>query len=135
MPEGVTASPSSSFSRSPYPHPRSDKLKQAMNPAWLRAHDNRVSPKNCPQELISISDSPRPLNEIEDLGSVYRAEEVDDIDKLNDLFTYFNEDVAGPSRVGPGRGKDIRMFPGIRDHLYDLEPEGKDDAEMNEASS
>lgn len=111
-----------------------------MDPVWIRAHNKtttstRASPRH--QELISISNtSPRPYDDVEDLGSVYRVDEIgNDTKKFNDLFTFLNENVAGPSMVGRGRGKDIRMFPGMRDeYLYDPILEDEDSMDIDGTS-
>lgn len=133
--KGVTKSSSHSW-RSFFRHPATDeRIKKLLDPAWLWAHNrtiNSVKITSHPQELIFIFDSLRPHNEIEDLGSIYRANEVDDIEKLNDLFTFFNEDEAGPFKVGWGQGKE---FPGIMDYLNDPEPEDKEDMKIDEAFS
>lgn len=34
-----------------------------------------------------------------------------------------------------GRGKDIKMFPRIRDHLNDPDPKGEDDMNLSKGSS
>ena len=132
--EGITTSSSdSSHQSSSRPSPRQKKLTEFMKPGWLRAHKKTVDsfvPQD--QELISISDSsPRPIRLAEDLGSVCPIEgRDDDAEKLNDLFTYLNENQAGPSRQGRGRGKDINLFSGIRDCLND--PEDQEDQESED---
>ena len=98
--EGVTASSSdSSHQSSSRPSPRQKKLTEFMKPGWLRAHKKTVD-SFVPQdrELISISDSsPRPIRLADDLGSVCPIEgRDDDAEKLNDLFTYLNENQTGP---------------------------------------
>ena len=128
--EGVTASSSdSSHQSSSRPSPRQRKLNEFMKPGWLRAH-KKTNASSLPQnpEFISISDSrdssPRPIQLADDLGSVCPVgDKIDDVEKLNNLFTYLDQDQAGPSRLGRGRGKDINLFPGIRDCLNDPETE------------
>lgn len=39
----------------------------------------------------------------------------EDVEKLNNLFTYLDPDEAGPSRLGRRREKDINLFTAIRD--------------------
>lgn len=135
--ESVTASPSHSSGPSSASHLNSDeRIKKLLDPSWLRAHNKTTNPTktaSIPQELITISDtSPRHLNDIEDLGSIHRADEVgDDINKLNDLFTFMDQNEAGPSRLGRGRGKYIRLFPGIKDHLNDPNPEDEDSINLD----
>lgn len=90
-----------------------------MGSSWIRAHNKTITPtRNTinPQEPISISDSSsRRLNIADDLGSIFYAEELgDNLEKTNDLLHYFSQNEAGPSRLGRGRGKDIRLFPGIK---------------------
>lgn len=53
----------------------------------------------------------------------------EDAEKLNDLFTYLDQDEAGPSRLRRGRRKDINLFPGIRDCSND--PDSEDKNNMN----
>lgn len=63
-------------------------MKEIIEPAWLRAHSGTTSVH--PQELISICDtSPRPIDEVEDVGSAYKANEMgEDTENLNDLFNF-----------------------------------------------
>lgn len=92
-----------------------------MDSKWLRAHNKSSTPTQDPtnpQEPISIS---------EDLGK--------DLEKTNDLLHYFSQSEAGLLRLGRGRGKDIRIFPGIKDHLNDPEPEDDDNMDLSEGSS
>lgn len=100
-----------------------------MKPRWLRTHKKTVT-SSLPQyhEPISISDSsPRPIHLADDLGSICPIGGRDeDVEKLNDLFTYLDQDQAGPSRLERGRGKDINLFPGIRDCLHDPDSEAED---------
>lgn len=130
--EGVITSHFHSSRPSSAPHLNFDeRIKELLDPAWLRAHNrttNSAKIASIPQELISISDtSPRPLDEVEDLGCIYRADEVgDNIDKLNDLFTFMDQSETSPSRLGRGCGKDIRLFLWTKDHLNNPDAEDED---------
>lgn len=99
----------SSHHSSTRPSPHQRKLKEVMNPSWLRAHN--------PQKHISNSDTNSPLVVLaDDLESVYKAGEEDDaVDRTNDLLNYFNQNEVGLSRLGRGRWKDINLIPGRRD--------------------
>lgn len=122
---------SSSHQSSSRPSPRQQKRKELLNPVWLRDHSKKsknVQTSLHSQDHISISDtSPRPLDLADDLGSIYRPEDAIETEWTNDLLYFFSRNEAGPSRTERGKGKDIRLFPGIRDYSNDPEPEGEDD--------
>lgn len=55
-----------------------------------------------------------PFNFPDDIRSVYRNEDMgDNEESLNDLLTSLGEHQAGPSRLGRGKGKDIKLYNSI----------------------
>lgn len=103
--ERLTASPSNSNTSSSFhsPSPRS-KQKNRPRDVWLKAHKGKQLTGD-PELEPSFNDFP------DDIESVYQAEDMgDNEDSLNDLFIGLNEHQAGPSRLGSGKGKDIRLY-------------------------
>lgn len=94
-----------------------------LNPRWLRAHNKTASSFRNPNppEHISLSDtSSHLIIQADDLESIYQSEDIgDDLEKANDHLHYNNNNEDGPSNLGHGRGKDINLFPGMRDYLND----------------
>ncbi|KAK1393997.1 hypothetical protein POM88_013053 [Heracleum sosnowskyi] len=87
-----------------------EKLKEVMNPNWLRAHKRRsnimkINSKNPDLVFVPVLSSPPNLT-ADDVASTYLAEDMGETDDdLHELFTYENPVTAGPSRLGKGRGK------------------------------
>ncbi|KAK1352232.1 hypothetical protein POM88_053496 [Heracleum sosnowskyi] len=94
--------------------PPKEKLKEIMNPNWLRAHKRqsnilKITSKNLDLVFVPVLSSPPNLL-VDDVASTYLAKDMGETyDDLHELFGYENTGVVGPSRLGKGRGKDIRM--------------------------
>lgn len=78
--------------------PRQERLKELLNPQWLRAYNRsanvaKISLKQ--KDVISLSDSSRPFSQAKDVGSFYHAGDIGGIldgndDDRNDLFKYLD---------------------------------------------
>ncbi|KAL8114624.1 hypothetical protein AgCh_021471 [Apium graveolens] len=99
----------------------------------LRAHNSlRVDREN----IVTLFDSLRSLDHVDDLASTYHGknvgeEEGENDDDLLDLFSDLDPRRAGPSRLGIGKGKDITRYKGVmRENAeveVDKEEESKDE--------
>ena len=96
-----------------------------MNDEWARIHGTNPAPLNqqyIPQEPITLSSSSPVLGE-DDLESTYRAEDIDDpLHSLNEFLDDLEGEVTGPSKVGLGKGKQLRFCDkAIRERASRLE--------------
>ena len=91
--------------------PKGD-VNKILNDEWARIRGANPAPSNqqsIPQEPITVSSSSPALGE-DDLASTYRAEDMDDpLHSLNEFLDDLEGEVTGPSKVGLGKGKQLRF--------------------------
>lgn len=123
------------------PNPRQEKLKEFLNPRWLRAYNKSVDdPKAAlnQKDIIDLSDNPRPISQAEDVDCIYHAIDMGgaidgNIDDLNDLFNYLDPHGAGPSRLVIGKGKDINRYDEVmREDTEPSDNEASNEGEVEE---